>query len=133
MKIKTNFYYRKKGSNFLYGGTMIMANRKLVHVGDLPIDEKGKAFYFSDTYHTIFYENNEANGSLEANRIITEASYGTSQQEYLVKLNWAQQQKLLWMFNRHWLQQPGIVVHLIVLGLIVSLAFLSFELIHHKF
>jgi hypothetical protein len=133
MKIRTGFYYRKMGSNFLYGGTMVIADRKLVHLGDLPIEEKGKAFYYNDTCYTISYENSEAKRVLEANRIITEASYGKSQQEYLVKLNWCQQQKLLWMFNQHWLQQSGNMIHLIVLGLIISLAIFSFELIHHKF
>jgi hypothetical protein len=133
MKIRTRFYYHNKGRYFDYGGWMVIHNRMLTSLGSLPVEEQGRSFYYDDTFYTITYEHKEQKGVLDANRIITESSYKTTQLEYLVKLNWVQQQKLRWMFRRHWLQQPGNMVHLFILGLIITLAFMGFELIQHTF
>ncbi|MEP7265144.1 MAG: hypothetical protein ABI772_11630 [Bacteroidota bacterium] len=133
MKIRTHFYYYNKGKHFVYGGTMVMQNRQLISLGELPVEPEGRPFYYDDTYHTFTYEHQDKKASLDANRIITESSYKTTQLEYLVKLNWIQQQKLLWMFRRHWMQQPGNMVHLVILGIIVTLAFMSFELIQSRY
>lgn len=111
----------------------MLKNRQIVHLGKLPLEEKARPFYYDDTFYTITYEDKQRKGLVDANKIITEAIYRTSQLEYLVKLNWVQQQKLLWMFRRHWLQQPGNVIHIAVLGIMVTLAFMGFDYISHKF
>ena len=133
MRIKTRFYYHGKGKYFEYGGWMVINNRSLVHLGNLPIEAEGRSIYFDDTFHTLTYEQNNKKETLDANIIITESSYKATQSEYMVKLSWMQQQKLKWMFRRHWLQQPGNMIHLVILGIIVSLAFMGFELIQHRY
>jgi hypothetical protein len=132
MRIKTRFYYHNKGKYFVYGGWMTMKGRHITNLGNMPVEPGGRSFYYDDTFYTIIFEHNDKVANLDANLIITEASYKTTQLEYLVKLSWFQQQKLRWMFKRHWLQQPGNMVHLVILGIIVTLAFMGFELIQHS-
>ena len=133
MRIKTRFYYHNKGNYFVYGGWMVLKDRQIVHLDKLPLVEKARPFYYDDTFYTITYESKEKKRVLDANTIITEAVYRTSQLEYLVKLNWVQRQKLLWMFRSHWLQQPGNVIHIAILGIMVTLAFVGFDYMNHKF
>jgi hypothetical protein len=133
MQIRTRFYYHNKGRYFEYGGLMTIRNRIMVRLGDLPVEEGGRAFYFDDTFHTLTYQHQDKTATVDANCIITESRYKKDQNEYLVRLNWIQQQKLKWMFRRHWMQQPGNMVHLFILGAIVTLAFVGFELLQHPF
>ena len=133
MRIRTRFYYQNKGGNYVYGGWMLLKNRQITQLGKLPLEDRGRRFYFDETYHTIHYSGRLKKGSVDANIIITEEDYRTSQAEYFVRLDYLQQQKLLWMFRRHWLQQPGNVVHIAILFLIITLAFVGFEYMHHRF
>jgi hypothetical protein len=131
MKIRARFYYHNKGKFFDYGGYMVLTNRSIERLGSIPIEDEGRPFYYDDTSFSITCENKNKKYLIEINRIITESSYKTTQKEYLIKLNWLQKQKLIWMFRRHWLQQPGNVIHLVVAMLIISMAFLGFEFITH--
>ena len=133
MTIKTRFYYHDKGNYFVYGGWLVMKKRQLVKLGNIPIETEGRPFFYDDTFYTIAYEHKSRKGAVNTNRIITEAAYTTSQREYLIKLNWFQQQKLLWMFRRQWLQQPGNMVHLIIIGVIMTLAIMGLEIITNRF
>ena len=131
MKIKTKFYYHNDGKYFEKGGTLVLQKRHITKLGKLPLEKEGRSFYYDDTVFNITCEENERRYKVDINRIITEASYNKSQKEYLVRLNWFQKQKLVWMYKRHWLQQPGNVVHLFIFVLIISMAFIGFHFVSH--
>ncbi len=133
MKIKTKFYYLDKGKYFEYGGQLVLDGKQIKKLGKLPIEEAGRSFYFDDTHFEITCEKENKRFKRVINRIITESSYKTSQREYLARLTWLQQQKLLWMFKRHWLQQPGNIVHLFITILIISVAFVSFKFVLNSY
>lgn len=133
MKIKTKFYYLDKGKYFDYGGQLVLDGKQIKKLGNLPIEEEGRSFYFDDTHFEITCERENKRFKRVINRIITESSYKTTQREYLARLTWLQQQKLLWIFKRHWLQQPGNIVHLFITILIISVAFVSFKFVLNSY
>ncbi len=133
MKIKTKFYYLDKGKYFEYGGQLVLDGKQIKKLGTLPIEEIGRSFYFDDTHFEITCERENKRFKRVINRIITESSYKTTQREYLARLTWLQQQKLLWIFKRHWLQQPGNIVHLFITILIISVAFVSFKFVLNSY
>jgi hypothetical protein len=132
MRIRTRYYFHNKGKYYLFGGYMVIKDRQITRLGDTDLTP-GKSFYFDRTVHLITFEHNNRKGIVDANTIITESSYQAAQREFIVKLNWAQQQKISWMFKRHWLQRSTNIVHLAILFVLVTLAFMGIEFIHHKF
>ncbi len=133
MKIKTKFYYLDKGKYFECGGQLVLDGKQIKKLGKLPIEEVGRSFYYDDTHFEITCERENKRFKRDINRIITESSYKTTQREYLTRLTWLQQQKLLWMFKRHWLQQPGNIVHLFISILIISVAFVGFKFVLNSY
>ncbi len=115
-----------------YGGFLILKDKLIVSSGNV-VSGKGKPFYFDRVNHAISYEHDNHKGVFEANTIITESSYTTDQKEFITRLNWFQMQKLRWMFRRHWLQNPSNVIHIAIICLIFTLAFVGFEYIHRIF
>lgn len=132
MKIRTKYYFHDKGKYFEYGGRLQLQARQIVRLGNKLLDS-ARPFYYDDTDFEITYERGNEKLKVEVNRILTEATYNKSQKEYLVRLSWFQQQKLLWMFNRHWLQQPGNTIHLVIAMLIIGMAFLGFRYLAHLY
>ena len=95
MIINTKIYIHNKGKYFECGGQLKIRNREIVKLGNFPIDQGGKSFYYDDTNFEITYQKEAKLFKVPINRIITESSYKTTQKEYLTRLNWVQQQKLL--------------------------------------
>ena len=134
MKIKTKYYYAEKGGYQTSNQYMILKDRYIIGLeNQLNSTENGKPFYYDDTNYAINYGGENYKRTIVINKLITESQYTTKQREYLTRLTWFQQQKLLWMFKRHWLQQPGNMVHLLIAGLMVSLAFVGYGVINHHF
>lgn len=134
MKIKTKYYYAEKGVYQGSGHPMVLKNRQIISLGNPSSKEdQQRPFYYDDTNYAITYDGNERKQKVVINRLITEADYTTKQQEYLARLSWIQRQKLQWMFRRHWLQEPGIMFHLFIVSLMLTLAFVSYEIMNHRF
>ena len=72
-----------------------------------------------------------ARKKVQINRILTENAYRFGQNQYLIHMNWLQQQKLLWMFQRHWLQQSRNAVQLLILFIIIAIAGFGYNMIQH--
>ena len=131
MKIKIKYYYPDKGKFKSSDDQLILMNRHIFSK-EYALDE-GKPFYYDDTYYDLTFEAREKKHRVVINRLITEANYTTKQKEYLTRLSWLQKQKLLWMFKRHWLQQPGNMLHLIIVSTIITLALVGYEIINTRF
>jgi hypothetical protein len=123
MQIKVKYYYSGNSKYFDCGGYMVLNKRRIVKLGENKISDEGIPFYFDDTDFVINYDYNGNKNKTSINRIFTEASYKNSQGEYLAKLTWLQSQKLIWMFNSHWLQQNGNLIQLSLFLVIFSLMF----------
>jgi hypothetical protein len=132
MKIRTRYYISEQG-HFTTGGDMVLEKRSIRRIGNQHFGENTRPFYFNQTLHSIVFYQNSKRVSVEANRLICDASYNRSQRDYLVRLNWFQRQKLAWMFRAHWLQQPGNMVHVTIVLIMITLAFAGFEWIQGKF
>ena len=134
MKIKTKYYFAEKG---VYQGSeeqMILEDRQIISLGNHAENgEQKRPFYYDDTEYAITYELSDKKQTIVINKLITEANYTINQREYLAKLTWLQRQKLLWMFKRHWLQQPGNVLHLFIVGLMLTIAYIGFEVLNGRF
>ena len=134
MKIKTKYYYPEKGGFQGSEDYMILKDRHIISLRNTRAkDEEVRPFYYDDTHYAIAYGLQEKKQKIVINRLITEAHYTTKQKEYLTRLTWMQQQKLLWMFKRHWLQQPGNMVHLLIVGIMITLALVGYEVINNHF
>lgn len=134
MKIKTKYYFAEKGRYQGGNGYMILKDRQIINPADEPGGAKNaRPFYYDDTNYAIVYGPEERKRKVVINRLITEADYTIKQQEYLARLTWLQKQKLLWMFKRHWLQQPGTMMHLLIAGLMLTLALVGYELINRHY
>lgn len=134
MKIKTKYYFPEKGKYQVADQYMILRDRHIVGLGNhADQKESKKQFYYDDTNYSIIYGPEEKKYKVVINRLITEADYTTTQKEYLTRLTWLQKQKLLWMFRRHWLQQPGTMMHLLIVSLMLTLALVGYEMINNHF
>ncbi len=134
MKIKTKYYFAEKGRYQSGVNYMILKDRQIIDPSNEPGGIKNtRPFYYDDTNYAIVYGAEEKKQKVVINRLITEADYTINQQEYLARLTWLQKQKLLWMFRRHWLQQPGIMMHLFIVGLMLTLALVGYEIINRHF
>ncbi|CAN5589928.1 hypothetical protein BH11BAC2_BH11BAC2_11300 [soil metagenome] len=129
MVIKSKFYFHDKGKFFEYGGILELSKRQIVKLGRVMLDSGHKTFCYDDTNFTITCEDSERKYKVAVNRIITDASDRTVQKEYLTKLGWWQQQKLLWMFKRHWLQQQSTKKHFVILLMIISVGYFLVNLV----
>ena len=127
MQIKVKYYYNGKSNYFDFGGYMILNKRRIVKLGETEISENGIPFYYDETDFVINYNDNGKRNKTTINRIITETHYKNSQGEYLIKLSWLQIQKLLWMFNSHWLQKAANSINLLLVLLLFSLLFFVIE------
>ena len=131
MKIKTRYFYAEKGKYHCGDDYMVLKNRQIISPLSKADEPKNtRPFYYDDTTYDIVYGSEEKKQKIEINRLITEAHYTTKQQEYLARLTWLQRQKLLWMFKRHWLQRPGNMIHLLIVGLMLTLAFAGYRIVH---
>lgn len=133
MRIKTKYYYHESGKYFKPGGELIVKERKILNNRNEEITPPAKAFYYDDTEVVINLKLEKKRVKVNVNRIFTESDYGNQQREYLVNLNWLQQQKLLLMFNRHWIQQPGNAKHLILVTIILLFAGVGLRIITHSY
>ncbi len=123
MKIKTRYYHHQSKGGYGDGGKILLVNRKII-----PLDESenpARAFYFNQTHMTISCERGDRLSKVDINRILTETEYARTQREYLVYLNWLQQQKLKWMFRRHWLQNKKVKMNLILVAIFLMLMFVA--------
>lgn len=133
MKIKRNFFTSSKGKFLESKGELVVKGRKISFRGEKGDFSPPKSFYFDKTDISISYEVNDRKQMAKVNGIITESEYGSNQREYLVQLNFLQRQKLLWMFNRHWLQRPSNIVHLLILGILLGILIFSVRFITDNF
>lgn len=121
MKIKTRYYHLQGKGGYGDGGKILLVNRKII-----PLDQSetpARAFYFNQTHLTISCERGDRLSKVDINRILTETEYARTQREYFVYLNWLQQQKLKWMFRKHWLQTRRAKLHLLLLAAFLVLLY----------
>lgn len=133
MKIKRNFFTSSKGKFQESKGELMVRGRKISFREEKGDFSTPKSFYFDKTDISISYEANERKQRTRVNGIITESEYGSNQREYLVKLNFIQRQQLLWMFQRHWLQRPSNILHLVMLGILLGILVLSVRFLTDNF
>ena len=133
MRIKRNFFTSSKGKFLESKGELVVKGRKISFREDKGDFSAPKSFYFDKTDINISYEVNDRKLMARVNGIITESEYGNNQREYLVQLNFLQRQKLLWMFQRHWLQRPSNILHLVILGMLLGILILSVQYLTHNF
>jgi hypothetical protein len=124
MKIKTRCYLLKQKVGYGEGGEILLENRRMLPLDPMLKDE-ARPFYFDQANLTITCERGDKLSRVTINQILTEADYARDQREYLVYLNWVQQQKLHWMFRKHWLQSKEAKKHMIFLSVFLVLVFIA--------
>ncbi|MBK7964446.1 MAG: hypothetical protein IPK10_03455 [Bacteroidetes bacterium] len=131
MSIKVKYYYHDGGDCFKPGEVLTIKNRKIYLNAENNSTVKHFSFFYDDTSMLINSKQNDNIKKVQINRILTENAYRFGQNQYLIHMNWMQQQKLLWMFQRHWLQQSRNAVQLLILFIIIALAGIGYSMIHH--
>lgn len=123
--MKAKYYYYNDNIKAYSEGNISIKNRQF----RLLVDSQANSyqnFYFDNINMSVNCLKGKEYSKVIVNRVITESEYGKHQKQYLVRLNWLQQQKLLWMFNRQWLQLSGNGIQVIILCLVVISAFAGF-------
>ncbi|MBL7922761.1 MAG: hypothetical protein JNL88_01040 [Bacteroidia bacterium] len=132
MAIRVKYYYHEGGKFFKVGGELLIKKRRIVPLGPNAVPNEESAFFYDDTDMQILYaESKNRINKIRINRILTESVYRFGQKQFLVHLNWLQQQRLNWMFHRHWLQQPRHTLQLIIFFIIIALAGIGITIIEH--
>ncbi len=135
MAIKVRFYYHNGGDHFIPGEKLTIKNCKIYLNEDKDSSFKPFGFFYDDTSMEINAKNTSSRSNIrkvQINRILTENAYRFGQNQYLIHMNWLQQQKLLWMFQRHWLQQSKNAVQLLILFIIIAIAVFGYNMIQQS-
>jgi len=131
MSIKVRYYYHDGGEHFKEGEVLTIRNHKIFLNTESKERPEHFEFFYDDTSMQI--KTARRKGEVKRviiNRILTENKYRFGQNQYLVHMNWYQKQKLIWMFDRHWLQQPHNSIQLIIIFIIIALAGIGYNMIH---
>lgn len=132
MAIKVRYYYHDGGDCFKQGEELTIKNRKIYLGAENSSTVKHFGFFYDDTSMLINSKRKDNIKKVEINRILTENAYRFGQNQYLIHMNWMQQQKLLWMFQRHWLQKSRNAIQLLILFIIIALARIGYSMIHNS-
>jgi hypothetical protein len=130
MAIKVRYHYHDGGDCFKQGEVLTIKNRKIYAGTENNSEVKPFGFFYDDTSMVIKSKLKDDIKKVQINRILTENAYRFGQNQYLIHMNWIQRQKLLWMFQRHWLQQSGNAKQLLIIFVIIVLAGIGYNMIH---
>lgn len=130
MSIKVIYYHHTNGVGFQKGEELTIKNKKIYLNSERSSSFKQFGFFYDDTSMQInTKQSNNKLKKVQINRILTENVYHFGQNQYLVHMNWLQRQKLLWMFQRHWLQKSHNTIQIIIIFIIIVLAGLGYNML----
>jgi len=122
MSIEFRYYMAGRDGFYESPGKMILSRRIGFFPGSSNKNAEESEFSYTPVKTWVeIREDHNKRVKHPVNFLFIERNYKVGQREIVAHLSWMQRQKLRWMYQDHWLQRPGNLLHATVILLVISI------------